>query len=286
MLDFPIIDTHLHLWDLQRISYPWLADIPVLNKTYLLAEYNQACKKHQVDKMVFLQCEADCNQYKDEADWVSGIAQNEPRIQGIVPWAPLEHGKAARDAVAKLAQNPLVKGIRRIIQFESNPAWCLQPDFVAGVQMLSEFDLHFEICIKGAQQTENTLELVRRCPDVKFILNHIGKPHINVGELRPWQDHILQFASMTNVWCKMSGLVVEADMANWTADDLRPYVNHVLNCFDFDRVMFGGDWPVVVQAAELHRWIDVLDEITTDRSDFQRRQLFRETASQFYRLGK
>ena len=285
MLGFPIVDTHLHLWDPGNISYPWIADIAILNRPYLLPDYVRTCGPHEVERMVFLQCEADYSQYKEEADWVSALAQDDPRIEGMVPWAPLEKGEEARDALAELAENKLVKGIRRIIQFEADPAWCLQSGYVAGVRLLPEFGLHCEICIKGADQTANTIELIKRCPEVTFILDHVGKPYIDKGELEPWKTHIAQLAALPHVWCKMSGLVVEADMPNWTPEDLRPYVRHVLESFGFDRVMFGGDWPVVVQAAELHRWIDTLDQLTADDSDAERRKLFHDNAIAFYRLA-
>src|SRR5579859_7995153 len=112
MLDFPIVDTHLHLWDPGYLRYPWLDGDPLLNKPYLLPQYNEATRAENVDMMVFLQCEADFSQFMAEAEWVAEVAQKDTRIAGIVPWAPLENGDAARPALDKLAQIPRVKGIR------------------------------------------------------------------------------------------------------------------------------------------------------------------------------
>jgi L-fuconolactonase len=283
--DFPIIDTHLHLWDPKLIRYPWLDNVPLLNKPYLLADFNKACGAVRVEKMVFLQCECDFALYKREADWVTSLAQQDPRIAGIVPWAPLEKGEAAREELAELAKNKLIKGIRRIIQFEPNVEFCLQPDFVRGVQLLADFNLHFEICIKGDEQFANTLKLVRRCPDVTFILNHIGKPFIKERVFEPWKTHLRELAAMPNTWCKMSGLVTEADFKKWTMEDLRPYMDHVIECFGFERVMYGGDWPVAFQATEYPRWVETLCWAVQDASKAEQKKLFKENAVKCYRLN-
>jgi L-fuconolactonase len=120
---------------------------------------------------------------------------------------------------------------------------------------------------------------------VRFIVDHIGKPFIHEKQLEPWKTHIRELAAMPNVWCKMSGLVIEADHAKWTPDDLRPYVEHVLDCFGMNRVMFGGDWPVIVQAATIPQWIDALDSLTAGYSRGERMALFHDNATAFYRLG-
>jgi len=280
---FPIIDTHLHLWDPDNLDYAWLDDNPLLNKPYLLDDYRTSCGAVEVEKMVFLQCECDFEQYYDEARWVSGLASKDTRIQGIVPWAPLEKGKAARADLEKLTHDPLVKGIRRIIEFEPDIGFCLRPDFIKGVRLCEEFDLHFEINISHNQMA-NALKMVKQCPDVRFILDHIGKPDIKSQLFDPWKSEIAELASFPNTWCKMSGLVVEADMDRWTAVDLQPYVNHVIEVFGFDRTMFGGDWPVVLQAAGLDEWVDTLYSILQGTSESDMKKLFRENAIDFYRL--
>jgi L-fuconolactonase len=285
MVDFPIVDTHLHLWDPKYLRYPWLDAIALLNKPYLLADYRRACGPVQVEKMVFLQCEVEFSQFQEEADWVTLLAQKEDaRIAGLVPWAPLELGDGARPALEKLAANPLVKGIRRIIQFEPDPQFCLRPDFVRGVQALPAYGLHFEICIDYTQFA-NTIKLVQQCPNVTFILDHIGKPNIKDHVLEPWKQEMVLLAELPNVWCKMSGLVTEADHKHWTREDLRPYIDHVLDTFGFDRTMYGGDWPVAYQAAEYPRWVETLAWAVAGCTDAEQRKLFRENALKFYRLA-
>src|SRR5688572_15198662 len=157
---FPIVDTHLHIWNLDRIDYPWLAAAPALNRNHLIDDFARACGSVAVSKMVFLQCECSPSQYEDELAWVTEIAAIDPRIRGIVPWAPLEKGAAVEADLARLRRNSRVKGIRRIIQFEPDPEFCLRPDFVRGVQLLPHYELSFDLCINHTK-LPNTLALVR-----------------------------------------------------------------------------------------------------------------------------
>lgn len=255
----------------------------MLNRDYFIDEYRQACGTVEVAKMVFLQCECAQSQFQQEADWVTEVAQQDDRIKGIVAWAPLEKGDGAQEELAKLASNSLVKGIRRIIQFEEDPEFCLQPGFVRGVQSLPEHGLSFDICIRH-HQMENTLKLVQQCPEVPFIINHIAKPDIKNGLLDPWREHMKEFAGLPNVVCKMSGLVTEADMENWTPEDLRPYIDHVVECFGFDRIIFGGDWPVAAQATKYPRWVSVLDNALSGCSEDELRKVYVSNGEAFYRV--
>ena len=160
MIELPIVDTHVHLWDPGRLSYPWLQDIPVLNRAYLPADYREACGPLPGGADGLRPVRVRLRPIQAGSGLGDALAETEePRIRGIVPWAPLEKGEAARAELASLAANPLVKGIRRIIQFEPDPEFCLRPDFVRGVQMLAEFDLSFDICI-AHHQMEPTIRLV------------------------------------------------------------------------------------------------------------------------------
>jgi len=283
-VEFPIVDTHVHLWDPEFLRYPWLDDNALLNRALLPADYRRACGPVQVEKMVFVQCEAEFSQFQEEADWVTGLAGGEePRIAGIVPWAPLELGDEARPALEKLARNGLVKGIRRIIQFEPDTEFCLRPGFVRGVQALSDYGLHFEICIVHTQMA-NTIKLVEQCPNVTFILDHIGKPGIKDHIMDPWRQDLKTLAGFPNLWCKISGLVTEADHEQWTREDLRPYLDHVFDTFGFERVMYGGDWPVAWQATEYPRWVETLAWAIAGCSAEESRKLFHDNAMDFYRL--
>ena len=283
MPNFPIVDTHLHIWDLERLRYPWLASVPKLNRNHLIEDYRRACGPVQVAKMVFVQCECDPALSQQEADWVTEVARLDPRIRGIVAQAPLELGDGAEPALAALAANPLVKGIRRLIQSEADDAFCVRPDFVRGVQTLHAHGLSFDLCIFH-RQLANAIKLVRQCPDVSFVLDHIGKPDIKAGKLDPWRAELRELSKLENVWCKLSGLVTEADHATWTPAQLRPYIDHVVECFGFDRVMFGGDWPVSTQASDYPRWVATLDEALRGCSPDELQRLYVRNAEAFYRV--
>ena len=279
-----MVDTHLHVWDPKYLRYPWLDSNELLNKPYLPADYRVACGPVQVEQMVFLQCECDLSHFMDEANWVTHLAQSEPRITGIVPWAPLEKGDAVQADLEKLAANPLIKGIRRIIQFEPDLEFCLRPDFVKGVQALPEYGLSFDINISHGQMA-NTIKMVRQCPDVQFILDHIGKPDIKSQLMEPWKQELKVLAGFPNVWCKMSGLATEADFKAWKNEDLKPYIDHVLECFGFERVMYGGDWPVASMATTYPRWVETLAWAVSGCTETELKRLFHDSAIAFYRLG-
>ncbi len=283
MLDFPIVDTHLHVWDPQLLRYSWLDDVPLLNKAYLLEDYDRACGPINVGKMVFLQAEVDFDLFLEEAEWVNSLADQDSRLGGIVPWAPLENGDAVGPVLEKLAAKPRIKGIRRIIQFEPDMEFCLQPSFIEGVQLLPRYDLSFDICIAHFQMA-NTIKMVAQCPNVQFILDHIGKPNIKNNLMDPWRAEIKTLSEFPNVWCKISGLVTEADHQHWTREQLKPYIDHVIECFGFDRVMYGDDWPVAYQATEYPRWVETLLWAVEGCAEGELKKLFHDNADAFYRL--
>jgi L-fuconolactonase len=236
-----------------------------------------------IESIVFVQCDTHPDDGLKETAWVTSLATTvEPRIQGIVAWAPLEEGEQVAPFVEKLAENPLVKGIRRLIQSESVD-FCIQPDFVSGVKTLSHYRLSFDICIFHPQLA-NAIRLVEQCPHVQFILDHIGKPDIKNQRFDPWKQEIQTLATFPNVHCKISGLVTEANLEAWTPDDLQPYIEHVITCFGFDRVIYGSDWPVSTQASEYPRWVQTLREAVSGCSSEALDNLFRNNAIRFYRL--
>jgi L-fuconolactonase len=264
----------------------WLDSNALLNKVHGLDEFRQASDGLPVVGIVYLQVEVEPAYALLEAQWAVERAREDQRIMGIVPWAPLEYGEQARHFLnALIGMSPAIKGVRRIIQYEPDPAFCLRPDFVRGVQLLSEYGVSFDICLKGDLQFANAIELVRQCPDTSFILDHIGKPDIGGAVLDPWRRQISELASFSNVVCKVSGLVTEASHDVWSADQLAPYVHHVLEVFGEDRVAFGGDWPVVLEASPYRRWVETLDALTINLSATARRKLWADNARRFYRLG-
>ena len=176
-----------------------------------------------------------------------------------------------------------VKAVRRLIEFEPDVDFCLQPGFVEGVKLLAKYDLSFDICVKHFQLA-NAVELVRRCPDVRFVLDHIGKPPIRAGQFDPWRDDLRALAALPNVCCKISGVVTEADHDNWSREQLRPYLDHAIDAFGIDRVMFGSDWPVSELTHRYEEWVDIVEWTMSGSSEGEMRKLFRDNAISFYRL--
>lgn len=214
------------------------------------------------------------------------IAQDEPHLQAIVAAAPVERGTAVRQHLeALVALSPLIKGVRRNIQDETEPYFCLQPDFVAGVRLLPQYGLSFDLCIRH-WQLPAVVELVRRCPDTIFILDHLGKPDIKQHLLNTWKKDVRALAELPNVACKISGMVTEADHERWRPDDLAPFINVVVESFGEERIMFGSDWPVALLASPYQRWYETLQTLTAHLPLADRQKLWAENAQRFYRIRK
>ncbi|MFN8637734.1 MAG: amidohydrolase family protein [Chloroflexota bacterium] len=280
----PIVDSHVHLWDPTRFRMPWLDGNERIGKPFGLTEFREHSAGIEVEGIVYLQVEVTPPYALLEARWVADLPPDGPPILGIVPWAPLEDGDRARSFLdAMVAVDPRIKGIRRLYQGEPDIEFCIRPDFVRGVQILPEYGLSCDLGVFH-QHLKNTITLVRQCPEVSFVVDHIGKPDIKGHVQDPWRAEIRELASFPNVLCKVSGMVTEAEPFTWTVSDLRPYVEHVIESFGEDRVMFGGDWPVVLMASPYRRWAEALDEITDGLSDAAKRKLWNENARRFYRL--
>jgi predicted TIM-barrel fold metal-dependent hydrolase len=277
-----IVDTHQHLWDKELFHYAWLEPLPKLDRSFRLSDYNDATSGLEIDKTVFVECDVDETQMMGEALHVLRMAEDfGNRIAGIVASGRPEHDefKAHLDA---LATYPKVKGIRRILH--TSPDEVGQgKTFIENVTGLEKYGLSFDICVL-ARQLPVAINLAWRCPDVAFILDHCGVPDVKGQALDPWREHIGELSKFPNVACKISGLVAYADPANWKAEDLRPFVEHIIESFGWDRVMFGSDWPVCNLTASYTKWVETLLALTLSAGEANQRKLFRENAIRTYRL--
>jgi len=284
MIDFPIVDTHVHLLDTKRFKYSWAKGAPKLGRDWSVADLEALSKPYEIESIVFVEVDVDMPQYMEEAEWVQSLSEQDKRLKGCVACLPMEKGKLLEPEMARLAGLDVVRGVRRLIQNQPEPDYVLQSSFLDAVKLLPTYGLSFDICIFH-HQLPNTLELVRRCPEVSFVLDHIAKPGIKAGLTDPWRQHIREMAALPNVVCKLSGVTTEADHASWTREQLRPYIDHVIESFGFDRIMYGGDWPVSELAGRYTDWIEVLDWATEGCTREEKRKLFHDNGIRAYRLG-
>lgn len=283
MPDFAIVDAHVHLYDTNRLRYGWLAGKPKLNRPYGLADFDRARGPVAVEGIVFTEVWVDPGLHLDEAAWVQGLADADARLKGIVAHAPVEKGAAVAADLEQLRRNRALRGIRRLIEIEADPSFCLEPGFLEGLKVLERFDLPFDICVKHWGLVFG-IELARRCPNVRFVLDHIGKPGIRHGLVEPWKSQLRELARLPNVECKMSGVITEADHQHWTSEQLKPYLAHVIDCFGFDRLMFGSDWTVSELTHEYPVWVEILDDTLSGCSADELQNFWRRNATRFYRL--
>lgn len=283
MPSFAIVDSHVHLYDPTWLRYGWLGKVPRINRHYDLSDFDRCRAGVQVDKLVFAEVAVDPGLHFAEAAWVQGLADADPRLAGMIAHAPMEKGAAVEADLDRLAQYTALRGIRRLIETEVDISFCLSPGFLEALRLLPARNLSFDICVKHWGLVF-AVEMARRCPGVRFVLDHIGKPGIRDGLVEPWKDQLRRLAELPNVVCKLSGVITEADHGHWTKEQVRPYVEHVIDCFGFDRVMYGSDWTVSELTHDYPAWVAILDEITAGCSADELESLWRGTAIRTYRL--
>jgi len=280
---FSIVDSHVHLWNPAQLRYAWLDGLPALNRPFLPADFAAASANLNVGKIIFIECGCEPVQSLAEVNWISDLAKIEPRLKGVVAHAPLEKGESVRTELDALAKYPSVKGIRRNLQGERDAEFCLRPEFVAGVKLLAEFGFTFDFCIRH-DQLRAAAELVRRAPQVNFVLNHFGKPDVRGKKTEAWAADLKTLAASPNVVCKISGLATEANWKDWRPADLKFYFERALECFGFDRILFGGDWPVATLATSYQRWLETVQDYFSFATEINRTKLFQTNAERIYRV--
>jgi predicted TIM-barrel fold metal-dependent hydrolase len=278
-----IVDTHQHLWDLDRFRYAWLSSVPELNRSFRMADYLAAVNGLGVVKSVHLEADVDEPYMLAETRDLLALAhRSDNPLEGVVACGrPESHD--FQSYLDKIAGDPKLKGIRRVLHTQADQL-AQEESFIENVGKLSRYGLSFDICVL-ARQLPVAIKLVACCPEVSFILDHCGVPEVKARVLDPWRAHIEKIAKFPNVVCKVSGLVAYADRQTWTAEDLRPYVDHLISCFGWDRVLFGSDWPVCILAASYTQWVEALERITRNAGKANQKKLFHDNAVRVYRLS-
>lgn len=272
------IDAHHHFWHYNTQDYGWISDdMAVLRRDFLPADLKPELKRAGIDRVVSVQA----RQCVEETEWLLKLAEENDFIAGVVGWLPI----ASPDFPAlleKFAANPKLRAIRHVVQDEPDDRFILGEAFNRGIDRLLSTGLVYDILI-FERHLPYAIDFVKNhSPEQVFVLDHIAKPKIAAGEMQPWADNLRKLAAFPNVYCKLSGLVTEADIRNWTSDQLRPYVETVLDAFGPGRVMFGSDWPVCTCATNYSAWRSLVGEFISRLSETEQAQIMGGTALKAY----
>ncbi|MCB9994628.1 MAG: amidohydrolase [Hyphomicrobiaceae bacterium] len=272
-----ILDTHLHLIYPDRFSYPWLSGVPKLNRAWSVESYFAEAANLGIEHALHMEVDAAETDMVAETQFVTKL---DPRVTGAIAAARPENGDFETH-VEGLLQNPMVRGIRRILH--QSPDELSQTErFRANLRRLGELGLSFDLCLL-ARQLWIARNLVDAAPDTRFILDHCGNPDVAGGTSVNWHDDIADLAKRPNLAVKISGIVTNA-RADWTVNDIRPYVEHLIASFGWDRVVWGSDHPVVTLASNLTGWVEASRELVRHESNDNQSKLFHRNAERIYRV--
>jgi L-fuconolactonase len=273
-----VLDSHIHFWDTRRLDYPWLRSVPELERPFLPDDLDVG--DIQVDALVFVQANPAWDQVEEETTWVLGLAAMDRRIQGLVAGVPLDRGPAAVSSwLGRLAATPGVAGVRQLIQGERE-GFALTSAFIEAVRTAGSHGLVVDLCVQHEQLAEIT-ELVRRCPEVTFVLDHLGKPDLLGGSRTAWADELSGLARLQNVTCKLSGLTSEAPgLREWHL--FTDYLRAAIEIFGPSRCMFGSDWPNASRDISYAGWVALVAAAAADLDAAQQTQILVGTARAVY----
>jgi len=274
-----VIDSHHHFWNYNPKDYGWISDsMSVLRRDFGPDDLRNEIAGVGVDGVISVQA----RQTIDETRWLLDLAAKNDFIRGVVGWVPLVDDPAGA-WLEKFAKNPKFRSVRHVIQDEPDQHFILRDDFNRGVRLLKRFNLRYDILV-FERHLPNTIEFVDEHPNQVFILDHIAKPQIRAGIVEPWRQNLCTLARRANVYCKLSGVVTEADWKAWTPQRLRPYFDAALQAFGPRRLMFGSDWPVCLVASDYARWVRTVREWAAPLSQSEQDRIFGGTAIEAYGL--
>ena len=274
-----IIDSHQHFWNYEPEKHSWIDDeMSVIRRDFLSDDLQKVFDENGVDACVAVQAD----QTTEETDFLISIAENNNFIKGVVGWADLRSG-SIEDDLLKYKKYNVVKGFRHVVQGEQDHNFMLRPEFLNGIELLGKYDLCYDILI-FPHQLGAALELVRKFPSQKFVIDHIAKPYIKDGFFEGWAVMMREIAKHQNVHCKISGMITEADYKTWTPEQVHPYMKLVLESFGASRVMYGSDWPVCLVAGNYSMVKALVTDFITDLSQEEQNAIMGGNAAKFYNL--
>jgi len=265
-----VIDAHVHLWD-QPLG--WMTDeMAVLGRPFSLDELRPSLAAHGVDGVVLVQAQSSI----EETERLLELAEHDDVVAGVVGWVDLTAPDVA-EALAELSESGRLVGIRHQAHDEPDPEWLLRDDVLSGLAAVRDAGLVYDLLVRP-RELPAALEVARRLPELRLVIDHAAKPPIATGELEPWRTLTAPFAALEQVSCKVSGLVTEADRDRWKPDDLVPYIAHLVEWFGLERLLFGSDWPVCLLAASYDEVVAACEHALGDLAPLG------ETAARIYRV--
>lgn len=277
-----IIDTHLHIIDQTALRYPWLAREPALNRDFLYEDYAQEARRCGITRSLHMEVDVHPDDIEAEIDYVKVKAGE----AGSLLCGKIAACRPEEDSFAELLErqraNPFVKGFRRVLHVMPDDL-CQSALFRDNIRRLAGTGLTFDLCVLPRQMPQ-AIALIDLAPDVQFVLDHCGVPDIKAGAMHPWREHIVEIARRPNVVAKISGVIAYADPDNWTVETLRPWVEHTIGSFGWDRVVWGSDWPVCTLGGRLSTWVAATHALIAGASEGERTGLLSGNARRIWGL--
>ncbi|MFY0651971.1 MAG: amidohydrolase family protein [Cyclobacteriaceae bacterium] len=272
------IDSHQHFWKYDPVKYSWIEDnMQTLRRDFLPADLAPLLKQKNIHGSVAVQAD----QSEGETEFLLGLAGQNDIVKGVVGWVDLLVD-GVEERLEHFSKNKYLKGIRHIVQSEPND-FMLRKDFQNGIMSLAQFDLVYDILVFPPQLIA-AIALVQKFPDQYFVLDHIAKPYIKDSKISGWKEDIKELAHNPKVYCKLSGMVTEADWNDWKEDDFRQYLDVIVEAFGTDRLMYGSDWPVSLLAAQYEKQYAIVENYISQFSQEEQANIMGNTAAKFYKL--
>lgn len=274
-----IIDSHQHFWHYEPVKHAWIDDdMAVIRKDFMPSDLEIVYKEHGVDGCVAVQAD----QKFAETEFLLNLASRHDFIKGVVGWVDLR-SPTIEATLEAYEQHEKLKGFRHVVQGEADPNFLLRPQFLIGISLLKKFNFTYDILI-FPHQLGATLEFVKQFPNQKFVIDHIAKPYIKDGFYDGWAVLMKEIAKYEHVTCKFSGMITEADYKEWTSEQIKPYMELVLEAFGPERIMFGSDWPVCLVAGNYSKVKNLVTDFISKLSPNEQAQIMGTNAINFYNL--
>ncbi|MDM9625652.1 amidohydrolase [Rhizobium sp. S152] len=275
-----LFDTHLHIVDRKRLDYPWLAASGALNRDNLYEDYARDALRCDISNVLHMEVDVAPERMADETDYIREIGKRPGSLVhgAIAACRPEDTGFAAY--LERCLADPFVKGFRRVLHVAPDET-SQAPLFRENIRRLASTRLTFDLCV-FPHQFDRIIELVDLNPDVPFILDHCANPPIKSGMSAVWLNGITEFSRRPNVTAKISGVIAYGDLENWSVESLRPYVEHTIESFGWDRVVWGSDWPVCTLGGGLTPWVAATHALTSGCSAEERDKLYQGNAKRIW----